>query len=201
VNLYGFVGNAAIDGSDFVGYVRLGTKISAIIANRILRTLTPWGYILNHVIRSYELSDDENEMLLLTKGNRLGYYRKWLLDQDSSGRLSSTWSGFSVGSVNAVRDMGLRFFSVTMDDYSGWWLNNSANVLVEGKVEARKCSEELMIKTVSVRWVWLDTIDANDYNGSDLESRVGRYVQPVLAFDFDVKIRFDDNDTELTIRR
>jgi RHS repeat-associated protein len=206
VNLYGFVGNDAVNRWDLLGmaYPRAEQRSHGSVLNASIGEKIFWRWSLQVPTGALTITDELKEMERDLAAEFDDYYYNYGRELQEQGKLvPGQWIRINiprqhVGKFKADWEWpSIGFMS------AGWWLANGNNVFVSGSVEY-KCEgmKGLFFRNRKTEWEWNDIIDAQDYVGLLLrnmsvgrvwlEGQIYKPVEQLMGWDFGVKINGRD---------
>jgi len=117
-----------------------------------------------HAWNELAYTDNEGEMFSALRNNIDGWYRTYL--SAIQNQLTYSWKTFRIHRQIANRQENWRFPNTGLFS-TGFWLNGSKGVHVQGEFEAIICGtrfQDIRWRKRSIRWEWRDQIDAQGYS-------------------------------------
>jgi RHS repeat-associated protein len=138
----------------------LGVKISRMFASRI--ALMGLSAITNRFrADEYALADDHGEMAVAARADMKGFYDRFV--KRISSQLTEKYQRVTIPRENAAANNNL--FIIDSPKILSFWLTASANVYVQGVMEAKCVGGKLYYRRVRADWEWHDDIDAQSFYG------------------------------------
>lgn len=186
VNLYGMVGNDAVNRWDLLGRcaecgfggvdlkvpktgpgnTSIGSRITFLY---LMRMLVGDGYARYGRLQSpddlYTIADRKKEMEKDLGEEFDSFYLAYGSKLQREGKLTSNWQKIRVKNEKVTEYLGGGIIWPSTGKLSaGWWLSSANDISASGSLEYRCRSGIIQYRNRSIVWRWNDRIDCNDYN-------------------------------------